>query len=113
MRLAPLAVPTRLRGNDIEGLCSFWLGARRLDFPALQLGLLFRDPFVEVLSLKIGEVRCKQAGIPLNISSMAQDFGGPQVNHRRHPKRSQIVLSHAWRGSPVGRDRLGSLEVQV
>jgi hypothetical protein len=49
----------------------------------------------------------------LVFRSDTQDFGGPQVNHRRHPKRSQIVLSRAWRGSPVGRDRLGSLEVQV
>jgi hypothetical protein len=46
--------------------------------------MLLRDPLVQVLALKLGKVASEQSGIALNIPPMAQNFGGPEVNHRRH-----------------------------
>jgi hypothetical protein len=46
--------------------------------------VLLRDPLVQVLALKLSKLADDQSGIPLNIPPMAQNFGGPEVNHRRH-----------------------------
>src|SRR6266498_3971814 len=46
--------------------------------------MLLGDPFVQVLALKLGKLASEQFGIALNILPMAQNFGSPEVNHRRH-----------------------------
>jgi len=46
--------------------------------------MLLRDPLVQVLAFKLGKLASEQSGIALNIPPMAQNFGGPEVNHRRH-----------------------------
>jgi hypothetical protein len=46
--------------------------------------MLLGDPFVQVLALKLGKLASEQSGIALNIPPMAQNFGGPEVNHRPH-----------------------------
>jgi len=46
--------------------------------------MLLRDPLVQVLALKLSKFASEQSGIALNIPPMAQNFGGPEVNHRRH-----------------------------
>jgi hypothetical protein len=46
------------------------------------LSPLFYNPFVQIPPLKLRELRCKQPTIALNISLMAQDFGGTQVTLR-------------------------------
>src|SRR4029434_2296695 len=46
--------------------------------------MLLGDPLVEVLALKLGKLASEQSGIALNIPPMAQNFGGPEVNHRPH-----------------------------
>jgi hypothetical protein len=46
--------------------------------------MFLRDPLVQVLALKLGKLASEQSGIALNIPPMAQNFGGPEVNHRRH-----------------------------
>jgi hypothetical protein len=43
-----------------------------------------RDPLAQVLTLKIGKLASEKSGIALNIPPVAQNFGGPEVNHRRH-----------------------------
>jgi hypothetical protein len=55
--------------------------------------MLLGDPLVEVLALKLGKLASEQSGIALNIPPMAQNFGGPEVNHRRHlTEMATIVL---------------------
>jgi hypothetical protein len=46
--------------------------------------MFLRDPLVQVLALKVGKLASEQSGIALNIPPVAQNFGGPEVNHRRH-----------------------------
>jgi hypothetical protein len=37
---------------------------------------------VQVLALKLGKLRREQCDTALNISPMAQNFRGPEINHR-------------------------------
>jgi hypothetical protein len=46
--------------------------------------MLLRDPLLQVLALKLGKLASEQSGIALNIPPMAQNFGSPEVNRRRH-----------------------------
>jgi hypothetical protein len=48
---------------------------------------------VQVLTLKLGEFGSEQPSIALNILTMAQNFGGLEVNHRRHQTHPQRVTT--------------------
>src|SRR4029453_11655008 len=79
--------------------------------------MLLGDPFGEVLALKLGKLASEQPGIALNIPPMAQNFGGPEVNHRRHLTEmahncpfgwgvpSSPLVQIAWPNQGSGRQR--------
>ena len=54
---------------------------------------VIRDPLMKVLPFKVGETSREQTRVALNISPVAPYLGGTHVVHRRHPRRSQCVLS--------------------
>jgi hypothetical protein len=78
LRLLPRALPPILCGDEYSWL--LWLALLQ----SLQLSVLLREPLVQVLAFKLGKLASEQSSIALNIPPMAQNFGSPEVNHRRN-----------------------------
>ena len=63
----------------------------------IQRRVLFRDALMEILALKISEVRRKQPAIALDIPLMAQDFLGSHI-HRHHRRSQGCPFGWRWQG---------------
>jgi hypothetical protein len=51
----------------------------------LQLRVLLRNPFVQVLPFKVGELGREQSAVPFNVLPMAPHSGRFEVNHPPSP----------------------------
>jgi hypothetical protein len=83
-----LAPTHRLRGDDLLK----WFALQ-----SVQLCLFLGNSPVQVLALKLGELRSEQPAITLNIPPMAQNFGGTEVSHHAVTLENSVAPS----GSPV------------
>src|SRR5215510_15121432 len=84
----------------------------RFALQSLQLCIFLGNSSVQVLALNLGELRSEQPAIALNISPMAQNFGGIQVSHHRHLVEMVNHCPSGW-GGEFAADRDSESEWEV
>src|SRR5262249_35179347 len=72
-------------------------------FQLLQLSVLLRNPFVQVLALEIGEIGRKQPAIAFNVSPMAPHLCRIEVNHPPSPLWMFLSCLVDWVGKLAAR----------
>jgi hypothetical protein len=76
---------------------------------SLQLSLFFRNALVQILAFELCKLSGEQPSVALNSPPMTKDFGGPEVNHRRHLAEMERNSQMRVASSPPNRGSVGEV----